>query len=136
MYIRIKDQDEAFEFIRNQNWTPHYKSVARYRWKLRHTPDQINRRQKECPICYEKQPVSGFVKKNKTICGHSLLICQTCFDRLYTCPFCRETWKKKKENMIIFRVPLALLNDIFNRNDEDILDSVAGILQQISPEQN
>lgn len=133
MYIKIKNQNEAFEFIENQNWTPHYKSIARYRWKLRHTPEKINRRQKECLICYEKKPCSEFLKENKTICKHSLLVCQTCFDKLYKCPFCRETWKNRQENVIIFRVPMSLLNDIFNRNDEEILDSVVEILQQISP---
>jgi len=136
MYIKITDRDEAFEFIENQDWTPHYKSIARYRWKLRHTPEHINRRKKECLICYEKQSALGFVKKNKVICKHSTLVCQTCFDKLHTCPFCRETWKQRKENVIIFSLPVTLLNDIFNRNDEDILNSVADILQHISPEQH
>jgi hypothetical protein len=38
--------------------------------------------------------------------------------------------------MIIFRVPVSLLNDVFNRNDREILETVVEILHHISPAQN
>ena len=135
-YIKIQDQKEAFEFIDHQQWTPHYKSIARYRWKLRHTPEQISRRKrKECSICYENRLYSDFQDPSVPCC-HSSLVCSTCLEKLDCCPFCRAPWKPKQHNMIIFRLPVSLLDDVFNRNDREILETVAEILHHISPGQN
>lgn len=136
-YIKMTDQGEAFDYIGSQTWTPHYKSVARYRWKLRHRPEQIRRRRrlqhKECPICYEDRPLPDFQERQLPCC-HPPLVCSQCFEKLNSCPFCRALWKPK--NMLIFRVPISLLNDVFNRNDMEILETMAEILHQISPGQN
>ncbi len=135
-YINITDQQEAFEYIDHQEWTAQYKSIARYRWKLRHTPENIRRRtRKECPICYENCLLSDFNHQSIPCC-HSSLVCSTCLKKLDSCPFCRTQWKPKQQNMIIFRVPVSLLNDVFSRNDREILETVAEILHHISPEQN
>lgn len=125
-YMKIKNQADAFEFIESQDWTPHYKSVARYRWKLRYCPDTIAKRKKECPICYEKQPNRCF-ESHEDKCCHCLLVCRSCCERLDTCPFCRQRWKP--ENVIVLRVPLSILNDVFNRNDREILGTLVEILQ-------
>lgn len=136
IYIKITDPQEAFDFIDHQEWTPHYKSIARYRWKLRHTPEQIRRRpRKECLICYESRSLPNF-QNNTVPCNHSSLICSTCFQKLDSCPFCRSPWKPKPQNMIVFRVPVSLLNDVFNRNDREMLETVVEILHHISPEPN
>lgn len=135
-YIRIQDQKEAFDYIGQQEWTAHYKSVARYRWKLRHSPETIRRRQKkECSICCEDRSLYDF-QDQFVPCRHSSLVCSTCFKKLDCCPFCRTQWKPKPQNMVIFRVPVSLLNDVFNRNDREILETVAEILHHISPEPN
>lgn len=125
-YITIKNQADAFEFIESQDWSSHYKSVARYRWKLRYSPDTIVKRKKECCICYEKKPNRCFESHDDKCC-HSHLVCSLCCERLDTCPFCRQRWKP--ENVIILRVPLSILNDVFNRNDQEILGTLVEILQ-------
>lgn len=122
-YRLIQDQKSAFDFINQQNWSSHYKSIARYRWKLRYTPDTIKHYRKECSICYER-----FYPKPPSItmpCCHYKLVCPTCFEKLDTCPFCRVIWKNK----VVVRI---LWNDIIHR--EDILEVVMEILQQLYPE--
>jgi hypothetical protein len=134
-YIKITDKTEAFEYINEQEWSPHYKSIARYRWKLRHTPETIKKRTKECSICYEKRGMDEFEKK-KDLCCHTPMVCRVCMEKVYSCPFCRAQWKQKQHNVIVFRVPVSLLNDVFSRNDQEIFDTVVEILHQISPEPN
>lgn len=131
-YIKITDQACAFDCIEKQDWTPHYKSIARYRWKVRHAPETIKRRVKECPICYENHPHQDFENK-KNVCRHFCMICKTCLRQIDTCPFCREQWKPR--NVIIFRVTTTTLlhdDDVFNQHD--LLDTVVEILRRhISP---
>lgn len=123
-YRLIQDQKSAFEFINQQNWSSRYKSVARYRWKLRHTPETINHYRKECSICYERfhNPTT-----TSSLCCHSKLVCPSCTEKLEKCPFCRILWKKT----IVVRV---LWNDVIHR--ENILNVVLEILQQLYPEYN
>lgn len=125
-YRLIQDQKSAFEFINQQNWSSQYKSVARYRWKLRHNPETINHYRKECSICYERfHPEPPIQTTCSSLCCHSKLVCSVCKEKLEKCPFCRVLWKKT----LVVRV---LWNDVIHR--EDILNVVLEILQQLYPE--
>lgn len=134
-YRKIQDQKKAFEFIDNQDWSSHYKSVARYRWKLRYTPENIKSRRKEeeCCICYEKfqwQPNNIY---NNLSCCHYKLVCKTCFKKLKKCPFCREIWKKPKT--VIFRF-LWFNRDVIVMDWDDVVNIVEEMVQQLYPELN
>lgn len=120
-YRLIQDQTQAFEFIKKQDWSSHYKSVARYRWKLRYTPEKIKQRRKECSICYEYHYPNH---STNLPCCHYKLVCKTCFEKLEKCPFCRVIWKHK----VVVRL---CWNDIINQ--EELLDIVVEILQQLYP---
>lgn len=96
----MAEKDVAFQWIDRQAWDNRKKSRARYRWKTKHAPTTIRRRQKqpspECPICMET--TSDFLPPEENKCTHHATICRKCHEKLSICPYCRQEWKRKSNS--------------------------------------
>lgn len=100
-----RTQEEAFEWIKKQDWTSKKKANARYRWKKRFAPDTIKKRSLECTICYNNKFIP--IEKPADKCVHYTKICSSCIDRLDLCPFCREIWRPHIPIMVV--IPSQIL---------------------------
>jgi len=133
-HTKMRDQQQAFEFIERQDWTNNYKANARYRWRLRHAPNTIKKRKpkKECVICCNEYTIDNFTE-NIDLCCHYGMLCKTCCKKVHKCPYCRKKWSPapRSPSIIVFNVPISL-EIIFNGIDQESSDVMREIISRLS----